>query len=307
MTGPTGPADLAVVVVNYGSTHLLADNLVRTAVGVPGARIVVVDNLSTSAERAAVTALCSTQGWDCVALPDNAGYGAGVNAGAAHALQRGARALLVLNPDAVIDGPDALALLDAVRADPDLLVAPTVLRPDGTVWSAGADLYLDDGRIRSVRRRVAGARRQFWLSGACLMTSAALWRRVGGFADEYFLYWEDVDLSHRVLAGGGRLAVHPTATATHAEGGTQGEGHASAGRAKSAVYYYYNVRNRLVFAARHLPEADVRSWLAVERAVAWEILLQGGRRQLLRPVRPVRAVLRGRRDGRRAALASLRR
>ncbi len=33
------------------------------------------------------------------------------------------------------------------------MVSPTILRPDGSTWFAGSDLYLADGRIRSKARR----------------------------------------------------------------------------------------------------------------------------------------------------------
>jgi GT2 family glycosyltransferase len=129
------------------------------------------------------------------------------------------------------------------------------------------------------------------------MVSAELWDRVGGFADDYFLYWEDIDLSHRVLAAGGRLEVSATATAIHAEGGTQGINSHASGTPKSTTYYYHNIRNRLLFAAIHLSAADVRRWRRTAPRVAWEVLLEGGRRQLIRSPRPIIAAARGLRDG----------
>jgi GT2 family glycosyltransferase len=115
------------------------------------------------------------------------------------------------------------------------------------------------------------------------------------------LYWEDVDLSHRVVSAGGELVILDDVTVEHAQGGTQAVGHSSAGEPKSATYYYYNIRNRLLYAALHLDDGDYRSWASHSRAVAWEILLQGGRRQLLRSTAPWSAAYRGLRDGRRLA------
>ncbi|MEN0083475.1 MAG: glycosyltransferase family 2 protein [Leifsonia sp.] len=297
----------AVVVVNYASSALLAENLAGLSRAAAGLTVVVVDSLSSPEERDAVVALCEREGWLAVLPPDNPGFGAGMNLGVARAAEAGVERVLLLNPDAEIAPQAARALFDAVVASPETMVAPRILRPDGTVWSAGSDVSLVDGRMTSARRRPQPPERRAepWLSGACLCLSLDLWQRAGGFADGYFLYWEDVDLSFRVRAAGGALAVLDDVSVTHAEGGTQQAGAHSAATAKSEGYYYFNIRNRMLFAALHLDDGDLAHWLRTSPAVAREILLQGGRRQFLRPVVPLRAALRGVRDGRRIAKAEL--
>jgi GT2 family glycosyltransferase len=295
-------ASVAIVVVNYGSSELLEQNLLPLA-RQSGSRIVVVDNLTTAAERSRVVALCEREGWSAV-LPDgNTGFGGGMNLGVARALADGAGRFLLLNPDATIAVPDLEVLLARSIRDPLTLLAPRIVRPDGSVWFDGVDLYLDDGRIRSPRRRqtLAPDRWEPWLSGACLIVTATLWSAVGGFDESYFLYWEDVDLSHRVLAAGGSLEVCAEATAVHSEGGTQGGEHSTAGEPKSATYYFYNIRNRMLFAANNLGADDVDRWRRLIVRVAWETLLQGGRRQFLRSPEPLLAGLRGVRAARRIA------
>jgi GT2 family glycosyltransferase len=299
-------AGLAVVVVGYGSSGLLGANLAPLTRALPGAITVVVDNRTTDDERERMRALAADEGWLLVEPDVNLGFGPGMNAGVAAAREAGAHALLLLNPDATIE-PDAVAtLLGVVRADRDALVAPRILRPDGSVWFDGSDLHLGDGRISATRKREElGVRdAELWLSGACLALSAELWERVGGFGDGYFLYWEDVELSYRARRAGARVLVVQEATAVHAEGGTQGAGHERSGEAKSETYYYFNIRNRLVFAVRNLDASSVRQWRRASLPIAYEVLLQGGRRQFLRPVVPLRAAFRGVRDGLRASRPS---
>ena len=125
---------------------------------------------------------------------------------------------------------------------------------------------------------VSGA--QTWLTGACLAASTAFWTELGGFADGYFLYWEDVDLSTRCVRAGGTLLLASEVTAVHEVGGTQTSADGR-GRAKSRVYYRYNTRNRLLYAARLLPTRQVCSWLVRTPVESTAILLRGGRRQLL--------------------------
>ncbi|MFT7710507.1 glycosyltransferase family 2 protein [Clavibacter tessellarius] len=295
------PAFLAVVVVNYGSADLVRENVLPLIERLDDALLVVVDNRTDDAERERVRELAAHPSTRVHGVyPDgNTGFGTGMNIGVDAARGLGAREFLLLNPDATIE-PDQLAVLRrAVAADPLALVAPLILRPDGSTWFRGSDLYLADGRIRSAARRAQhpGLTVEPWLTGACLLVTDELWTRVGGFSDDYFLYWEDVDLSRKVVEAGGRLRVVEEAVAVHAEGGTQSAGHASAGQAKSGTYYYHNVRNRLLYGARHLDAAALRRWRLLTPVIAYEVLLQGGRRQFAHPVAPVSAAVRGIVDG----------
>lgn len=284
-----------MIVVNYGSSALLARNLGPLSEAEPSLTVVVVDNPTDQVERERVAELAAERGWSLVTPAANLGFGGGMNLGVAAAHDRGAEVTVLLNPDAVLAPAALRSLVAAVRSAPLTMVAPRIERSDGTHWFAGADLYLDDGRVRSARRRIPGARTEPWLTGACLALTRELWERVGGFDERYFLYWEDIDLSWRVRCVGGDLLVRQDIVAVHDQGGTQ---QAEAGTyAKSRLYYYYNVRNRLLFAALHLSPRDARRWRRTALTVGVEVLRQGGRRQLLRPRGPVAALARGLRDG----------
>ncbi len=304
------PQPLGIVAVNFASTDLLRTTLapLRPA----GAVVVVVDNWSGEAERAAITGLSAEQGWELVALPDNRGFGAGVNAGVARARALQCAALLLLNPDAEI-GDDVAAELGRACLDAPLtFVAPQIVDAAGRVTSAGSSLDLIDGRVRSAAGAAQdprpGRRRVPWLTAACLALSVELWDRVGGFDESYFMYWEDVDFSYRCLEAGATPVVREDLTVLHDQGGTQGP---RAGRAKSALYYYYNARNRMLFAAKHLDRRGVWRWCWRTPKVSWEILMRGGRRQLLhspgRGTAAARGAVSGLAIGLRALLARRRR
>jgi GT2 family glycosyltransferase len=301
---------LAIIVVNYGSHKLLEKNLVAVAGHTASARIVVVDSYSSAQERRDVEELTVKFGWELLTPDTNVGFGRGANIGVQHACGLGAECFLLLNPDAVLDKESLNLLWEAVADRPHTLFSPTVLRPDGSVWFNGADLYLDTGLTASAGRRGMNgmARTEPWLSGACLMASRDLWELVGGFDEEYFLYWEDVDISHRVRQAGGALAVLTHAHAVHDEGGTQRRGRQELGSvAKSSTYYYFNIRNRLLYGARHLDNSDLARWTVTTLWASCEILLRGGRRQFIRPRAPVSAALLGIRDGLRVAAKERRR
>jgi len=289
----------AVVIVNYGAVGILEANAVRVVAPGDGF-VIVVDCFSSTQERERVEEACARHGWIPVLLSENAGFGGGTNAGATVAVQRGAEVIVGLNPDASIDSESLATLAAAAFEDPLALVTPTIVDGTGSVWFRGSDLYLDDGSIAGVSRRAerAGRPRHEWSTGACFAVSGRLWELLGGFDEDYFLYWEDVDLSRRVLDLGGSLRTLAV-TAVHDEGQTHPD--AVRGRAKSETYYYHNIRNRLLYAVKHGDGEMVERWWRATPRVSWQIVLQGGRAQL-RSIAPWRALARGMRDGRRAVV-----
>lgn len=277
----------AVVVVNHGSHAMLEQYLAPLAAELE-AQVVVVDNSTTEESRAAAFEVASSRRWHLVQTP-NDGFGAGVNRGVTEAVALGCDTFLVLNPDLGLDADAARALLDAARSDPSVLVGPRIVRSDGRVWSVGGELDLTRGRTTGLRAGPVA-----WISGACFAMTVSTWSDVGGFDDAFFLYWEDVDLSFRMTTTGRHLVVRDDLTAVHEVGGTQDH---SGTRRKSDVYYRHNCRSRLVFAARNLDRAAQRRWVLRAPAFAWEVLLRGGRRQLLRSPGPVWAAIRGTSEG----------
>lgn len=296
----------AVVVVSYDSAALLERTLARVAEDSPEARIVVVDNYSTPEAREELAALASTRGWETVLPQTNTGFGGGMNLGAARARELGADLLILLNPDAVIARSDLIRLAARAHADRLALVAPVLKDSTGRIVSDGIVVCLADGSMRSRRspRPIPPGGTHPWLSGACLALSTELFEVTGGFDARYFLYWEDVDFSARVLAAGGSLDLARDAVAVHDEGGTHSESQSpdsgregSEDRSKSDIYYYYNVRNRLLYAGLHLDRATQRRWVATAGRAAREIVLRGGKRQLLRTRRPLVTAAQATRDG----------
>ena len=288
----------AIIVVAYNSSDLLSRNLGAVSTQAPESLVVVVDNSTDELEQRRMRNLTRSRGWDLVAPLSNIGFGGGMNRGMEYARAKGATILVLLNPDATISRQDLGNLLIVVAESPMTMVSPLMTNTYGTVVADGTTLCLGDGTMRSRRskRPIPPGGTSYWISGACLVLSTELLDLVGGFDERYFLYWEDVDLCTRVLEVGGELRVVRDSLATHDEGAT----HATPDqgmRAKSDTYYYYNVRNRLLYAALQLERAEQRRWAATSAAAAREIVLRGGKRQLLNSRSSLRAAWAGTRDG----------
>ena len=286
MTAP----DFAIVVVNYGSHKLVAQNLSAQAVADSGALVVIVDNFHSAPERAAISDLCRDRGWALVALDTNSGFGAGVNRGVEEAIRRGVHVFVALNPDATAD-PEALrSLAEHVRSRPQSLVAPLIVDSAGRPFFRGATVSLRTGEIRS-GWQVGDSDPEWknWLTGACLAFDKTAFEATGGMDEDYFLYWEDVDFCRRGVAAGRALDLRLDITVVHDEGGT----HTAAGsRAKSPLYYYYNCRNRLLFGRRHAANYW-RHWVLATPRQSTRIWLRGGKRQLFTEPAGALAAVRG--------------
>jgi GT2 family glycosyltransferase len=248
-----GRVDCAVVVVTYNSAQDIAGllrSLPEAAAGLT-LRVVVVDNGSTDAT---VQLVRSHPGVICVETGANLGYAAGINVGREHA---GARsALLVLNPDLILDAGSLREMFAALGEPATGMVVPMLLDADGhrypslrrepTFARAVGEGLLGDrlgwrpGWLSEIVRSEADYRSRHpvdWATGAAMLISAACERSVGRWDERFFLYSEEVDYAARVRAAGFRIDYVPTARVRHRGGGSGQSGALVALRAVNRIRY----------------------------------------------------------------------
>jgi len=280
----------AVIIVNYGDPALIAANIGADVDADEHALVVVVDNYSSDHARGTTRALARERGWVFVASP-NDGFGAGVNRGVAAARSHGHTALITLNPDAAASADVLRELGRHVTTDPLALVSPFMDTGDGRPHFRGARVNRRTGQMRSGwSEGDQDLEWANWLSGACLAFSAEAFDALGGFSEDFFLYWEDVDISRRAAEQGMRLEIRPDLLVVHDEGGTQDAGSA---RTKSPTYYRYNIRNRMLFGRRHVRGRDWARWLLASPRQSALIWMRGGRKQAFTEPRGLVAAARG--------------
>lgn len=279
---------LGIVVVAYNASDVLERNI-GTLTLPSDTTVFLVDNSTERRHRDAIRELSERRGWRYLAVDGNPGFGAGVNIGARAALAEQCEALLLLNPDATIDTASIARLRD--EGGGSRIVAPRILRSDGKVWFANGTLDLVKGIAFHSNEGPTD-----WITGACMYIPSAVWRALGGMVDDYFLYWEDVEFSHRFRAAGGELVVVSAATAIHEVGATQA---AEAGH-KSDGYFFFNSRNRIRFAFTRLGLVRALGWLVMS-PFYWRRLARRGRPEFRGRVRcwalMVRGTAAGIRDG----------
>ncbi|MDX6647941.1 MAG: hypothetical protein QOK40_3668 [Miltoncostaeaceae bacterium] len=211
----TATPRLSVVIVTYRTGAGLLPTLdALAAQREDGDEVLVVDNASadgTSALAAAHPAVDRV-----IETGDNLGFAAACNRGA-----RAARAdvLLFLNPDCVPE-PGCLAALRRPPAGWDAWMGLVTLADGARVNTAGGVAhYLGfawAGRHGQPSGSVGPQPAPVgFLSGACLAVRREAFAELGGFAERFFMYGEDVDLSHRLRLAGRAFGLLPAARVRH--------------------------------------------------------------------------------------------
>lgn len=199
---------LSVITVNYYSEPLIR-GMEAVLADVPDCELIVVDNGGGFVAGSSRTRV--------VGDGTNLGYGRAGNLGASQARSD---VLLFLNPDASVRAQDLRRLL-AANVDPSRTVwGPAIVDAAHRTTTLAAP-----GRfgLRYSRRVVRfrgdrGHTPALYVSGACLMIGAAFFARLGGFADDIFLYAEDLDLCVRAQRAGGSVLLCPEVEIGHTGG-----------------------------------------------------------------------------------------
>jgi GT2 family glycosyltransferase len=205
--------ELSIVIVCYGEdlSRLLTEVGAQRAAG---DEVIVVDNKASAGGTAGIRDHPEVD--RVVDSPGNLGFPPAVNLGARAATRD---VLLLLNPDAI----PASGCFEALRRPPASYVAwmGVVTLPGGDrVNTAGGEShYLGFSWVGGLGEPVSELPRDpyhaCFISGACLAVRLDVWREMGGFPDHFFLYFDDVDLSHRLRLAGRDFGVVPAARVEH--------------------------------------------------------------------------------------------
>jgi GT2 family glycosyltransferase len=175
---------------------------------------------------------------------DNNGFGAGNNVGLSYALTRGFDAMWVLNNDTVVDSGCLSSMLRALEGGPRIgavgCVAYQMDHPHAVQLWGGARVDMVLGVAPHITSPCA-SRRLNMLSGVSVLLRTAALREVGLFDEDFFMYWEDADLSLRLQSAGWTLCVAPEGRIWHRESSSLG------GRTTAARDHYYNESLRKFF------------------------------------------------------------
>jgi hypothetical protein len=185
--------------------------------------IVVVDNASSDGTAEAVAT--AHPGVGVLRNERNLGFGAAINRAA---LELEGDVLVLVNNDVVCEAGFVERIVEPFADTSVGMVAGVLLQsaaPD-RVDSAGIELDVTLGSWDHLWNRsasaLAGARVPVGPCGGAAAYRLPAFQELGGFDEELFAYWEDVDLALRFHEAGWRCVLAPGARALHEHGQTVG-------------------------------------------------------------------------------------
>lgn len=238
------PNHTAVVIVNYNSGKRLLTCMRSIFESGEQPEIIVVDNASRDGSlencRRAYPKL------RYIVHSHNLGFATGANIGIRYALEKGAEVVIMINPDATIEKKSVRALVEICKREDVGMAVPMIFHTTTKeVWFSGGSI--DYTRQRAIHQTDLPNGKSFYdtqyATGCVLAIHRDVFTQVGLFDEQFFLYYEDADLSLRVRANGQRVVVVPSATAWHREDSEQEQ------RKPQKVYFL--VFSGLLFFTKH--------------------------------------------------------
>lgn len=111
----------------------------------------------------------------------------------------------------------------------------------------------------------------FWATGACLMIRAAVFKKFGGFDDDFFAHMEEIDLCWKLHRAGQKVFYSGMSTIYHVGAGTLDY--------RSPKKIYLNFKNGLSLLIKHLRTGELFYKLPLRILLDWvaafKFLLQG--------------------------------
>lgn len=278
---------VSIVTVNFNTdrdTKALLKTLYRIEKKDLDLRIIIVDNGSKTqfdldpAEKKDSIKL--------LRLNKNTGFAGGFNYGIREALKENPDYVLILNNDTKVYSDMLKNLISAIDNDPRTGVAvpkiyfakghefhKTRYRPQElgkVIWYAGG--YTDWDNIKSIHRGVDEVDHgQYdkigqvdFATGCCMLFKREVLEKVGLFNENYFLYYEDAELSERIKKSGYNILYVPKAILIHVNA-------ASSGGPGNNLQDYFLTRNQMQFGMKYAP---LRSKIALIRQ-SIRLLLSG--------------------------------
>lgn len=254
---------ISLIFVNYHSVWQLSlalRSLFSVEMRSANFEVVVVNN--DQKEEWALRYLAERLPFRLVSSAKNLGFGGGVNLGAAQAT---GEIIGFLNPDILWQAPILSHIETFFQSQKQHILGINLVGEDGAgePWSGGVtpslwELFKNNVLPPSFRQRISPKNQLDWVSGGGLFLQKYFFQSIGGFDEDFFLYFEDVDLCVRARAQGVRVVCDPAIRLRHLGGKSFSD------VANQKKYFY---ASQIRYFAKHRPVFERRCLEIFHRVV----------------------------------------
>lgn len=220
--------DVSIIIVNYKSwkhlkncldslTHITQENFTF--------EVVIIDNNSDDGKLKEFSKKYSN--FRFIENSGNNGFANGCNLGAIHSVGKN---MLFLNPDTIADENAIHKMLGCLNANENYgIVSCNQLNNNGSfeavnrVFPGPLTLF---GITRAIYRLIAKEIKQDdeqifpdWVSGSVVFISRKWFQKINGWNEDYWMYFEDVDVCKKVKAAKGEVVLLKNVNIIHNHGG----------------------------------------------------------------------------------------
>ena len=225
--------DISIIIVNYRGWKALDECLesIETIISKTFSfEVIIVDNFSNDGQFPVFKQKYSK--FTFIENSGNNGFSNGCNFGASIAT---GNHFLFLNPDTKLTLEALETLLQTAVSHPEIGILSCLQINENDVFYKQNNLFPAFGRFFGISRAIfrklnkAKLEKRFnntddlfypdWVTGAVVFISRNWFDKIKGWNEDYWLYFEDVDLCKKVSDLGGKVAVTRKATIFHQHGG----------------------------------------------------------------------------------------
>ncbi|MEI6048621.1 MAG: glycosyltransferase family 2 protein [Bacteroidota bacterium] len=154
----------------------------------------------------------------------NGGYANGCNLGCKYAE---GKFFLILNPDTVASECELEKLLNTAKKNPAFTILSCRQVNENGRESIASGQFPHLFNLTGFQRAIFGKRNlqseiifPDWISGSVVLMQREIFQKLGGFDEDFWMYFEDVDLCRRVRNIPGKIAFCSNITIEHNHGGS---------------------------------------------------------------------------------------
>ena len=276
-------AKTAVVILNWNGKNFLEKFLPSVLQHSQGyAGVIVADNASTDGSVEFLQKEFPLV--QIIRNNENGGFARGYNEALA---QVDAEYYILLNSDIEVTENWIQPVISLMESDPMIAACQPAIRsyhhPEKFEYAGAAGGFIDAFGYPFCRGRIFqhleddhgqynNPMEVFWATGACMFVRANVFKKYGGFDEDFFAHMEEIDFCWRVKHNGYKIMVCPESKVFHIGGGTLPK--------QSSFKTYLNMRNNISMLYKNLPSERLFPVFAIrlilDGVAAFKFLVDGG-------------------------------